>query len=200
MFIVLEGGECCGKTTLRSSVAEKLTQMGYQVTQTREPGGTEMSEHIREVLLKPREEEVSPLSEALLFFAGRNQHIERVVKPKLEQGNIVICDRFIDSTYALQCRGGLLEESHYEALIKLVLGDFRPDLTIVLDHDPEVTFKLMGKRGIPDRLESKGLEYHRRVRQGFLDQIKKDPGRYHLMQAHQNLQKMVDEVIARAGL
>lgn len=200
MFIVFEGGEGCGKTTLRNAVATRLECLGYDVTQTREPGGTSMAEEIRDLLLSHREEAVDPLTEALLFFAARRQHIERVIKPKLLEGQIVLCDRFIDSTYALQCKGGSLPRGQFNALVKMILGDFRPDLTIVIDADPELSFEKVGERGQLDRMEAKGLEYHQRVREGFLDQIAADPARYYLMSGHRDLNQMVDEVMNRSGL
>ena len=112
MFVVFEGGEGCGKTTLRRAVSEKLQTMGHRVVETREPGGTPMAEEIREVLLDVREEPVEPLTEALLFFAGRNQHIHYTVLPALREGAVVLCDRFIDSSFALQCRGGEIGRAH----------------------------------------------------------------------------------------
>lgn len=200
MFIVFEGGEGCGKTTLRRAVGERLEAMGYKVTYTREPGGTPLAEEIRALLLAHREERVDVMTEALLFFAARRQHVERVIKPRLSEGHIVLCDRFIDSTYALQCRGGELSRHTFNALVKTTLDDFRPDLTVVIDIDPEVSFKGVRERGELDRMEAKGLEYHQRVREGFLDQLAADPSRYYLMSGHRDLNKMVDEVINRSGL
>ena len=200
MFIVFEGGEGCGKTTLRNALATRLECMGHEVIQTREPGGTPMAEEIREVLLRHRDEKVDPLTEALLFFAGRRQHIEQVIKPHLRMGKIVLCDRFIDSTYALQCRGGNLSRHTFNALVNTTLGEFRPDLTVVIDVDPKLSFEKVSARGVLDRMEAKGLEYHQRVREGFLDQIAADPSRYYLMSGHRDLNKMVDEIINRSGL
>jgi len=200
MFIVFEGGEGCGKTTLRSAVGRRLTEMGHRVTYTREPGGTPMAEEIRSLTLAHRDEEVDVVTEALLFFAARRQHVAQVVQPTLKMGHIVLCDRFIDSTYALQCAGGSLPVETFNQLVKLTLGDLRPDLTVVLDLDPEVSFERVRERGQLDRMEAKGLEYHQRVRQGFLDQLNRDPARYYLMSAHRDLEKMVQEVINRSGL
>lgn len=200
MLIVFEGGEGSGKTTLRGAVAERLVQMGYEVIQTREPGGTPMAEEIRALVLSHRDEEVDPITEALLFFAARRQHVEQVIKPHLGMGKIVLCDRFIDSTYALQCRGGNLTRHTFNALVKVTLDNFRPDLTVVIDIDPKLSFEKVHARGALDRMEAKGLEYHERVREGFLDQISADPARYYLMSAHRDLNQMVDEVINRSGL
>lgn len=200
MFIVFEGGEGCGKTTLRSLLAEFLVANGYSVTQTREPGGTPLSEEIRGLLLTPRDEVVDVQTEALLFFAARRQHVESVIKPKLLAGNIVISDRFMDSTYALQCHGGSLPEETYNSLVKLSLGDFKPDVTILLDLDPEISFKGVRERGTLDRMEMKGLEYHQRVRQGFLEAASKDPSRYLVLKAHRDVNEMLAEIIDFTGL
>lgn len=200
MFIVFEGGEGCGKTTLRNALSDRLVDRGHQVVQTREPGGTVMAEEIRELLIRHREEKVDPMSEALLFFAGRRQHVELVVKPNIRDGKIVLCDRFIDSTYALQCCGGNLPVHTFDTLVQTTLGDFRPHLTVILDVDPERSFDKIQNRGDLDRLESMGLGYHKRVRQGFLEQMSKDPSRYYLMAGHRDLDTMVDEVMVRAGL
>lgn len=200
MFVVFEGGEGCGKTTLRRAVSEKLQTMGHRVVETREPGGTPMAEEIREVLLDVREEPVEPLTEALLFFAGRNQHIHYTVLPALREGAVVLCDRFIDSSFALQCRGGELSSKHFDTLVEMTLGRLRPDVTVVLDHDPAITFTNVLNREFVDRMELKGLDYHNRVRQGFLDQAKVDTSRYMVLAAHQDLDTMVDTVIKRMGL
>jgi len=200
MFIVFEGGEGCGKTTLRRAVGERLEAMGHTVTYTREPGGTPMAEEIRSLILSHRDEEVDVVTEALLFFAARRQHLEQVIKPNLKLGHIVLCDRFIDSTYALQCAGGSLSQSVFDTLVETTLGTLRPDLTVVLDLDPVISFDLVRERGQLDRMESKGLEYHQRVRTGFLEQLQRDPARYYLMTAHRDLDRMVQEVINRSGL
>lgn len=200
MFIVFEGGEGCGKTTLRKAVSARLQSLGRMVTETREPGGSPMAEDIRTVLLANREEEVEALTEALLFFAGRNQHMERVILPDIAKGNVVLSDRFIDSSYALQCCGGELSKNHFDELVEMTLGSFRPTLTVVLDHDPAVTFTNVLKREFVDRMELKGLDYHQKVRIGFLEQAKKAPDRYLVLEAHRDLTTMVDEVLVRMGV
>jgi dTMP kinase len=200
MFIVFEGGEGCGKTTLRKAVSDRLRSIGRQVIETREPGGSPMAEEIRSVLLANRDEEVEPLTEALLFFAGRNQHVERIILPALKEGKIVLCDRFIDSSYALQCCGGELSKNHYESLVEMTLGGFRPDLTVVLDHDPAVTFVNVLEREFVDRMELKGLDYHKKVRKGFIEQAEQNPAKYLVLQAHRDITVMVEEVLLRMGI
>ena len=145
-FITLEGSEGVGKTTNVSVIAETLRGLGLTVLQTREPGGTPMAEEIRQLLLAVRQEQVAPLTELLLMFAARAQHIARVIEPALEAGTWVLSDRFTDATWAYQGggRGGDLQQ--IAALESMVQGELQPDLTVYLDLDPEVAAVRMAGR------------------------------------------------------
>lgn len=154
MFITFEGIEGVGKTTHLAFTVEILKRAGISVIATREPGGTVMGEEIRDVLLKHRHESVHPLTELLLMFAARIQHVETIIRPHLNKGDWVICDRFTDATYAYQGGGRGMPLSSIEHLEKLVLGNFKPDLTFLLDASPSISLqRIRGRGGHPDRFE-----------------------------------------------
>ena len=137
-FITIEGGEGAGKSTNIPNIELFLQKRGIDYVLTREPGGTKMAEEIRKLLLSPREEQVSCITELLLMFAARSQHLEEVIKPALELGKYVLCDRFIDATYAYQGGGRKLNFDTIRALEGLVLSGLHPDLTILFDIDPVI--------------------------------------------------------------
>lgn len=167
-FIVLDGVEGCGKSTQARLLADALTERGYQVVTTHEPGGTPAGERIRQVLLE-RGLSMNALTEALLFCASRAEHIAQVIRPALEDGNIVICDRFSASTAAYQGYAGGLGFDTFWQLDKLATGGLQPDMTIILDLDPQIgKQRKLGESGGADRIEQKSTEYHYRVREGFL--------------------------------
>ena len=171
-FIVLDGVEGCGKSIQAQLLAEALTQRGYQIVTTHEPGGTPAGERIRQVLLDPALS-MTALTEALLFCASRAQHIAQVIRPALEEGKIVVCDRFSASTAAYQGYAGGLGFETFQELDKLATGGVQPDMTMILDLDPEAgrQRKLEQSDNI-DRIEQKSNEYHQRVREGFLQYAK----------------------------
>ena len=179
-FIAMDGVEGCGKTTQCGLLAKTLIASGRKVTLTREPGGTIIGEKIRALLLDPGNEEMTPLVEALLFTAARAQLVAKVLVPELRVADVVICDRWVSSTFAYQGYGGPLPLKWIETLTSyattfdLFRRPLTPDLVIILDLDPAVGFGRKGDDAL-DRMEQKGLEYHQRVRQGFLEYAKWHP-------------------------
>ena len=168
-FITLEGGEGVGKTTQQELLAGTLRERGLGVTTTREPGGSPGAEEIREMLLDPSAD-WTPASEALLHFAARANHYTTLIAPALKRGEWVISDRFADSTLAYQGYGMGLELSAIGMLYGLALGDFEPDLTLILDIPAELAVERRRKRAsAPDRYEQMDMAFHRRLRDGFLE-------------------------------
>lgn len=176
-FITIEGGEGAGKSTNIPNIELFLQKRGIDYVLTREPGGTKMAEEIRNLLLSPREEQVSCITELLLMFAARSQHLEEVIKPALELGKYVLCDRFIDATYAYQGGGRKLSFDTIRALEGLVLSGLHPDLTILFDIDPVIGLERARVRGQLDRFEREELDFFARVRETYLGIAKTDPGR-----------------------
>lgn len=177
-FITLEGGEGTGKSTLAAGLEVALVQRGIGVERTREPGGTPGAEEIRRLLVEGSGDRWQPMSEALLLYAARHDHVERRIRPALAAGRWVICDRFFDSTTAYQGAAGGVDRATLDQLRVLALGDFAPDLTLVLDLDPEIGLGRAGLRGGHEqRFEGKGLAFHQRLREGFLDVARAEPER-----------------------
>ncbi len=162
MFITLEGGEGAGKTTQQSLLAEQLRQEGYACLCTREPGGTALGKALRDLLLHG--DPFTPLAELLLYAADRAEHVSKVIAPALMAGQVVVCDRFTDSTVAYQGYGRGLDLDLIRQLNRLATGALQPDLTLWLDLAPEVG---LARSRLGDKLEQEHLEFHRRVYQGF---------------------------------
>lgn len=181
LFITIEGGEGCGKTTLSSKLALMLENKGYLVVKTREPGGTLLSEHIRKLLLESTET-ITEKAELLLFLAARVQHVEECIKPALRQGHIVICERFHDSTIAYQgCARGLGMD-YVESLCKNICEN--PDVTFLLDLDPqEGALRMQAAGKNPDRIEQEKIQFHKEVRRGFLHLADEHPNRIKVFDA-----------------
>ena len=193
-FIAFEGGEGAGKSTQEGLLAQSLIDRGHAVVRTREPGGTAAGEQIRHVLLSPEFEGLDPRAEALLFAASRGEHVARVIRPALERGDVVICDRYIDSSIAYQGYGRDLGPSRVRDLSMWATGDLLPDLTVVLDVDPEVGLARFAQR---DRLEAEPLEYHRSVRAGFLALAAAEPGRYLVLDARADVGETAAAILER---
>jgi len=193
MFIAFEGGEGAGKSTQETLLADYLTARGHEVVRTREPGGTPAGEAIRAVVLSPEYEGLDDRAEALLFAASRGEHVARVIRPALERGAIVVCDRYIDSSVAYQGAGRNLGMDAVRELSLWATNALLPDLTIVLDIDPEIGLSRLHSR---DRLEGQPLDYHRRVRQAFLDLAAAEPAKYVVIDATQDTSVMADQVRA----
>ena len=188
LFITLEGPEGAGKSTNREYLAERLRERGIEVQLTREPGGTPLAERIRELLLDPSDEKMAVDTELLLVFAARAQHIAEVIRPALERGAVVLCDRFTDATYAYQGGGRGLSVERIAALEQFVQGALRPDLTLVFDLPVEVGLARAAARGRLDRFEQEGQAFFEAVRQAYLQRAQREPQRYSLLDAAQPLE------------
>jgi dTMP kinase len=176
-FITLEGGEGAGKSTLLRGLRVALEARGLKVIGTREPGGTPAADEIRDLLVRGERDRWSALSEALLFTAARNDHLDRVVRPALRDGAWVLCDRYADSTWAYQVAGGGLPEETFVTLHKLISAN-RPDLTIVLDVDPQAGVgRSRGGETGEARFEAMDMAFHTRVREAFLSIAAREPDR-----------------------
>ena len=183
-FITLEGGEGAGKTTQISRLKDLLADQGIEVLTTREPGGSEGAEQIRALLVNGDPGRWDSMTETLLHFAARRDHVEKVVKPALADGKWVISDRFADSTMAYQGYGHGLGVETISRVYDIVLADFKPDLTIVLDLDVEAGLgRALSRSGGEDRYERMEIEFHRQLRQGFQEIARKDPERCALIDA-----------------
>lgn len=181
-FITLEGGEGGGKSTQAKLLQQALLAAGIDAIATREPGGTPQAERIRDILVKRDVGSLEPLTEALLLFAGRHEHIVHKIRPALTEGKWVICDRFADSTRAMQGAGMGLDPAIIETLYDMTSGDLRPDLTFIFDIDPEqglhrANKRLQAAQSGEDRYERMSLAFHQRLRQGFLDIAARNPDR-----------------------
>jgi len=195
-FITLEGGEGAGKSTQLGRLGERLRSLGLEVVATREPGGSPGAEAIRELVLNGAADRWSPVTETLLMYAARRDHIERVIEPALARGAWVVCDRFADSTRAYQGAGGGGDPTLIAALEAQVVGPSRPDLTLVFDIPPETGLARAQVRGGEMRFESKGLAFHQRLRDGFLAIVGAEPERCMLIDATGSIEAVAAHVWA----
>ena len=182
-FISLEGSEGVGKTTSLKFVQSFVEAQGNEVIITREPGGTPMAEEIRNILLSEREEPVDVDTELLLMFAARTQHVNQVIKPALKAGKWVICDRFVDASYAYQGGGRGISFSRLQQLEKWSLGDFKPDVTLLLDMSSSEGIARTKKRGKADRFEIEKMAFYKKIRNAYLERAKMEPERIHIINA-----------------
>ena len=188
-FITLEGGEGVGKSTQIRRLIARLSAQGKVVVATREPGGSPGAESIRDLVLRGAADRWSPMTETLLMYASRRDHIERVITPALAEGKWVVCDRYADSTRAYQGAAGGVEPAFIAALEDHVLGDVRPDLTLIFDLDPKIGLARAADRaGAEMRFESKGEAFHIRLRQAFLDIAALEPQRCAVIAAQGSLE------------
>lgn len=208
-FITFEGTEGCGKTTQVSRLAEFLQAAGRQVTQTREPGGTPIGDHIRKILLDPGNKALHPRAELLLYAASRAQHLAERILPVIEAGGIVLCDRFSDATLAYQGYGRGLDIGMIRSLDQIVTGGLSPHLTVLLDIDAATGLSRARGRntsaglGHEGRFEELDLSFHERVRNGYLTLARQDPERIRVVDAarspeevQRDVRRIVDEVLA----
>ena len=194
-FITFEGGEGAGKSTHVARLAERLRAKGHEVTITREPGGTPGAEEIRALLVTGDAGRWTPLAEALLHYAAREDHLARVVRPALARGDWVICDRFADSTMAYQGYGHGLGPEPIDALYRLVVGDSGPDLTLILDLPVEQGLARIGDRdGDEHRYESMDRGFHERMRRGFLDIAARAPERCVVIDAGSGIEAVAGDI------
>ena len=189
-FITFEGADGCGKTTQSKLVQEYLENSGYEVVWTREPGAKGLGQKIRELLLH-YDGDVAPMCEAFLFLADRAQHIEHLIKPAVAEGKIVICDRHTDSTIAYQGYGRGEDINQLKYLNNLATGSIKPDLTFVFDVATDVAQKRVGVE--KDRMESAGIEFHKKVRQGYLEIAKQEPERVKVIDANNNIERVFED-------
>ena len=184
MFITLEGPEGSGKTSHIHPLVEYLREKGHIVFPTREPGGTSISEQIREVIHDLKNVEMHPRTETLLYQAARAQIVEQVIKPRLEAGEIVISDRYYDSTIAYQGYGHQQDLEQVRALVKYATDGLVPDLTVLLDVDVEVGLRRKKKNGIEwNRMDAHDIEFYKRVHAGYLQMVQQEPGRWVVIDA-----------------
>lgn len=184
-FLTLEGGEGAGKSTQAKRLAEALTARGHDVVLTREPGGSPSAEALRPILLTGEAARWTPLAETLLMYAGREDHLARTIRPALERGAVVICDRFADSTEAYQGAAGGTPPGVIADLRKAVVGATEPDLTLIFDLPVATGLARAAERGGEARFESKGADYHQRLRDAFLAIAQREPRRCTLIDASQ---------------
>ena len=194
-FITLEGGEGAGKTTLLTALKARLETSGHEVVLTREPGGTPGAEAIRALLVTGAADRWTALSELCLFFAAREDHLERLIRPALQRGAIVLCDRFSDSTRAYQGQAGGAGREAVEALDALIVGQTQPDLTLILDIDPAIGLKrAAAQRGTEDRFEGKAFAFHTALRAAYLELAERFPERCGVLDA-----SVTPDVLAEAA-
>ncbi|HEY3998251.1 MAG TPA: dTMP kinase [Candidatus Xenobia bacterium] len=203
-FITFEGLEGSGKTTQASRLVAALKEKGYSVVGTREPGGTPIGETLRNIVLDPNRKEMNSLTEVLLFAAIRAQHIAQVIRPMLDEGGIVVCDRFADATLAYQGYGRELHLTMVREVNGIASWGVQPDLTVYLDIEAEQGLARMRRRleeqeNIPDRIEREDREFYEKVRQGYHEISREEPGRFRVFNADQNPEqlhaKILDKVV-----
>jgi dTMP kinase len=192
-FITFEGGDGAGKTTLIDKVFRYLDEQGCKVVRTRAPGGTQIAAEIRQLLLRKHSEDMSPRCELLLFLADRAQHVDHCIKPALEAGNSVLCDRFNDSTLAYQGARGF-DTQHLQDLLRFASGNLTPDLTFYLDLSPQIGFeRTKNRRTGYDRIESEALVFHQNIRRAFQQIAKEEPKRFFQINAELSIEQVFQQ-------
>lgn len=195
-FITFEGADGGGKSTQVQLAAEWLREQGYEVITTREPGGTVLAEKVRELVLDPALP-LNTTSQSLLYLAARSEHVEKVIRPALDAGKVVLCDRFSDSTLVYQGLSlgkGLAELTVLRQLCSFATAGLEPDLTLVLDGRPEKLAKRRELRGVTDRYEQQGLDFQHRLRDGFLTLAKAEPARIKVLNAEGSMEEVAEAV------
>lgn len=192
LFITFEGGDGCGKTTQINLLDKYLQDKGFKTLVTREPGAKGLGVKLREILLN-YDGEVSPTCESFLFLADRAQHVDCIIKPALKNGVIVLCDRHTDSTVAYQGYGRGLDLEQIHKLNNIATSSLKPDLTVVLDVDVETSMQRVGKE--KDRMESAGVEFFERVRNGFLEIAKQEPERVKVINSSDSIENIHKQIL-----
>jgi dTMP kinase len=202
MFISLEGVEGCGKSVQAGLLAEHIEKLGHSVIRTYEPGGTPIAEQIREILLEPRNSDMTHITELLLYLASRAQHVAQLILPALNEGKVVVCERFSDSTFAYQGYARGLDLNHLEQVNEIATGGLKPDLTLILDLDAAngLSRKHHDER---DRLENESVSFHKKVREAYLAIARQSPERLKVIDAsgsiediHLSIRECVDQRLA----
>ncbi len=199
LFVTFEGGEGAGKSTQIRRLADQLRRRGHDVLVTREPGGSPGAEAVRHVLLSGAAEEFGVRMEAILFAAARNDHVEEIIRPALESGAIVLCDRFIDSSRVYQGVTGNLEPEYIEALQRIAIDGVKPDCTLILDLPAEVGLKRAKKRAAdnaPDRFEREEIQTHEKRREAYLEIAEAEPKRCRVVNAERSEEEIAAEIFA----
>ena len=200
LFITVEGGEGAGKSTQIARMATWLEAQGHTVVLTREPGGTRLAERLREQLLDRQNEDLGALTELLLMFAARAQHLHELIRPALARGETVVCDRFTDATWAYQGGGRGLPDDVISTLEQLVHGDLQPQLTLLLDLPVNEGLRRAALRSESDRFESESVQFFERVRAAYLERAKGDPERFAVIDATRNVAdvwQQIERVLTR---
>ncbi len=188
MFITFEGPEGAGKSTALAAIADRLRPMGKTVLTTREPGAGEFGKQIRQILLHG--EDIDPKAELLLFLADRSNHVASIIRPALAEGKIVLCDRYADSTLVYQAYARGLDEGFARAGNAFATGNLIPDLTLLFDLDPSIGLARLTNK---DRLDAQPIEFHRKVREGFLKEAAAEPERWRIIDASAEPAQVVEE-------
>ncbi|MFJ7650269.1 dTMP kinase [Lysinibacillus sp. NPDC097279] len=198
LFITFEGPEGAGKTTVIKKIAERLAQENIDILATREPGGIEIAEKIRTIILNPEHTAMDERTEALLYAAARSQHYFEKVRPALDAGKMVICDRFIDSSLAYQGYARGIGVDEVLSINEFAIGKKLPDLTILFDISPEVGLARIHAHGDREvnRLDVESLAFHQKVREGYLQLVKRYPERINVINADQSIERVVEDVWA----
>ena len=203
LFITFEGVDGCGKSTQMRLLCEYLESKGFDIRQTREPGGCEIAEQIRDMLINIENSQITDMTEALLYAAARAQHVEEVIRPAVEAGKIVLCDRFVDSSLAYQGEGRSLGiETIYE-INKYAIKDLLPDKTFFLDYPPQLAFERMSKKKVHDRLEVQSYDFYEKLYNGFKklsdmypERIIRIDAKGEKNQTHELIIKEMDKILA----
>ena len=187
IFITFEGPDGSGKTLQMKPAAEFLRKQGYIVYPAREPGGTAIGDQVRDILMKMENTSMLPRTETLLFCAARAQLVEEIIQPHLKKGEVVLLDRYADSTLAYQGYGHKNDINLIKKVLHFATGGLTPDITFLFDLDPEIGLQRRQKGGGEwNRMDAYQLQYHERVRQGYLAMAREDPGRWHIIDANQS--------------
>ncbi len=195
LFIVFEGIEGSGKTTQINYLYEYLKSKKLNVTRTREPGGTLNAERIRSIVLDKNLPKLDGISEAFLIVAARREHFKQVIEPALKKTHIVICDRFIDSTIAYQGNGLGVSIKIINSLNYIAIGNVKPDITVLLDLDPQIGLNRVSKRSELDKFEQYSIQFHKKTRNAFLNLAMKNPERYIVIDADKEEKELKDSII-----
>nr|WP_257283937.1 dTMP kinase [Endozoicomonas sp. SESOKO1] len=199
-FLTIEGCEGAGKTTAKGVVLQWLNAAGHEYVETREPGGTPLAEQLRNLVLSEHEETVTDTTELLMVFAARCQNLSQRVEPALAAGKVVVCDRFTDATYAYQGGGRGIDEQRIAVLEQLVQGDRRPDMTLLLDIEPELGLarargRAIEQGGTLDRIEQETIEFFHRVRNVYLKRAERFPNQYVVIDGSQSIPEVEARII-----
>ena len=194
LFITLEGIEGAGKSTVIDFIENFIASSGYDVVKTREPGGTAIGEQVREILLNKNNDKLTDDAELLLIFAARAQHLSEIILPNLTSNKIVLCDRFIDASYAYQGAGRGIEQSKINLLENWVMPDIKPDLTFLLDLDPKIAFERTNKRSDADRFESEDIHFFEKIRQYYLERAENEPERFRVINSELSLEDVQEQI------